>query len=146
MHIFYIFIIYFVYVYFVHVFFSQIYMPQVSKNKVMVEKHLSKLKKFSGISQHDKLKLYKTTILPFLIHTTVPLKSLTLPTKHKLQTTQNQSVRFVTNTDTFTNNSTLHKLVTSTQSTLSSTDKHYPSYMGHSHIGYAKGPTPAPTF
>ena len=37
------------------------YSPQTTRNKMVAEQRLSKLKKFSGLSQHNKLKLHKNT-------------------------------------------------------------------------------------
>ena len=72
------------------------------------EKRLMALRKFSGLSQHNKLKLYKTTILPALTYPPVPLNSLTAHAQYKLQIAQNKALRFITNADRYTNNQTLH--------------------------------------
>ena len=84
------------------------YGPQATRNKIVAEQRLSKLKKFSGLNLHNKLKPYKTTIIPALLYPTVSLNSLTFPAKNKLQIVQNKALRFVTNAERYTNNQTLH--------------------------------------
>ena len=79
------------------------------QNNMVAEQRLSKLKKFSGLIQHNKLKkLYKATILPALVYQTVPLNSQPLPAKQRLKIVQNKALRFVTNAERYTINRTLH--------------------------------------
>ena len=83
---------------------------QANKSKIVAEQQLSKLKKLPGLSQHNKLKLNKAIILQALIYITVPLNSVTLPTKYKLQIAQNKALCFITNAERLTNNHTLHTI------------------------------------
>ena len=86
------------------------YICHAETRKRTAEARLLKLKIFSGLSQHNKLKIFKTTILPALIYPTVPLNSLSACSKYKLQVAQNKALRFITNTPTasHTTNISLH--------------------------------------
>ena len=69
-------------------FVSYSYGAQANKNKLVAEQHLSKLRKFSGLSQYNKLKIYKTTIIPALTYPAVLLNSLTFPANYKYHKTK----------------------------------------------------------
>ena len=91
-------------------FASYSYAAQATKSKLVAEQRLQALRKFSGLSQHNKLELYISIILPALTYPVVPLNSLSVPVKYKLQVAQNKALRFITNADRYTNNQTLHTI------------------------------------
>ena len=83
---------------------------QVKIRKKVSDVQLTKLQRFRHLNEKNKLKLYKTLILPSLIYPTVPLNTLSNFQFKTLQKTQNKGLRFVTNThfSEFSSNKTLH--------------------------------------
>ena len=60
-----------------------------------VEVKLAKLQKFKNFIIHNKLKLYKTIILPTLSFPTVPINTISRHQMLKLQRIQNLATRFI---------------------------------------------------
>ena len=85
------------------------YTPHVTKNAAINGNNLQKLKRFNNLSQHNKLRLYKTLILPSLIYPATPLHTIPKAQMSKLQTVQNKALRQVTNADRYTTNEEIHR-------------------------------------
>ena len=72
--------------------------PQVRKRKNLASSALTMLNRFRQLNPKNKLKLYKSLVLPSLIYPAVPFNTLSKTQFRQLQTTQNRALRFVTNT------------------------------------------------
>ena len=64
----------------------------------IASRSLSKLYRFRHLSQQNKIKLYKSIILPSLTYPAVPLNTLAKSNISKLQRVQNKATRWITNT------------------------------------------------
>ena len=71
---------------------------QVTHRTNIAQANITKLHRFRGLSQYNKLKIYKSTILSALIYPTVPLNTISKTSMIKLQRKQNRALRFITNT------------------------------------------------
>ena len=74
------------------------YGPQCVQNKGKCGTKLSNLRRFAKLSARNKLRLYKSIILPSLIYPTVPLHTVPKTHMRKLQSIQNQALYFALKT------------------------------------------------
>jgi hypothetical protein len=73
--------------------------PQPHIRRAIALDNLNKLQRFRNLTQNNKIKLYKSLILPTLIYPTVPMHTIAKYTTLSLQRVQNRALRsFITNT------------------------------------------------
>ena len=74
------------------------YCKHVTNKVSRAREQLSKLKRFSGLSNKIKCQLYKSLVRPILEYPPVPLYRLSKNNIKRLQRIQNKATRFITNT------------------------------------------------
>ena len=72
--------------------------PQVKVRTAIAKNNLSKLHRFSNLSQRNKTKLYNSLVRSALIYPPVPLNILSNTQMLEMQRIQNKALRFITNT------------------------------------------------
>ena len=72
------------------------YGPHVTQSIANCNNKLNKMRRFSKLSPKNRIRLYKTCILPSLIYPSVPLHTVPKSQLKKLQTFQNKALRFAT--------------------------------------------------
>ena len=84
--------------------------PHIAIRIFSAKNKLTKLQKFKNLTTHNKLKLYKTIILPTLTFPTVPINTISRHQMLRLQRIQNLATRFITDTrwSDFRSSETLH--------------------------------------
>ena len=73
----------------------------VNQRKAIAQKTLNRLKRFRGLREKTKRKLYITMVRPQLLYPIVPLNQTTTNSKRKLQRVQNDALRFIDGSSRF---------------------------------------------
>ncbi|CAL4104097.1 unnamed protein product, partial [Meganyctiphanes norvegica] len=73
------------------------YVKQIQQNTIRARTELKKLQRFRALKTKLKVRLYKALILPLLTYPVVPLNISSKTQIKKLQTIQNNAIRWITN-------------------------------------------------